>query len=254
IDPKTATPSVPPSSRVVLFTPAAAPRCSSGTDPMTASAVGAVIDDRPRASSTIDTTRGPQYVVSDCELNAATTSPPPMRSRPVDTTTRDPILSATTAASGVKTAATTANGSVCTPADSVEYPFTNWKYWVIKKMNPNRLKNATEMESAPPVKRRIWKTRTSRSGPSVCSSATANVVRSTAAAAKHASVPVAVQPHCGPSMMASTSADTPAVESTTPRTSKRRWRTRGSRGIRSCPASRVTATMGRFTRKIEPYQ
>ncbi len=55
-------------------------------------------------------------------------------------------------------------------------------------------------------------------------------------------------------MMASTSDVTPAVERTTPRTSKRCRRTRGSRGIRSWPASRVTATMGRFTRKIEPYQ
>jgi hypothetical protein len=36
------------------------------------------------------------------------------------TTSRVPTLRATTAATGVKTAATMANGSVCTPADSVE--------------------------------------------------------------------------------------------------------------------------------------
>src|SRR5580704_9794889 len=167
---------------------------------MTASAVGAVMDDRPRASRTIDTTMGPQYTVFACELNAATAKPPPMRRRPTDTTTRDPILSATTAASGVKTAATTAKGNVCTPADRVEYPFTNWEYWVIRKMNPKRQKKATEMESAPPVKRGMVKTRTSRRGPSVRSSSRVNATRRTPATAKHASVCGDVHPHCGPSM------------------------------------------------------
>ncbi len=60
MEPNTATPRVPPSSLVVLFTPAAAPRCSSGTDPMTASAVGAVMEERPRASRTMATMIGPQ--------------------------------------------------------------------------------------------------------------------------------------------------------------------------------------------------
>src|SRR5580704_14730470 len=119
-DPKPATPSVPPSSRVVLFTPAAAPRCSSGTEPMTASVAGAVIDDSPRASNTMAATIGPQYAVFASELKADTTRPPPIRSNPAVTTTRAPIRSATTAATGVTTAATTANGSVCTPADKVE--------------------------------------------------------------------------------------------------------------------------------------
>ena len=43
-----------------------------------------------------------------------------MSSNPVVTTRRVPTLSATTAAIGVATAATMANGSVCRPADSVE--------------------------------------------------------------------------------------------------------------------------------------
>ena len=60
MEPNTATPSVPPSSRVVLLTPAAAPRCSSDTEPMTASAVGAVMDDSPSASSTMARMIGPQ--------------------------------------------------------------------------------------------------------------------------------------------------------------------------------------------------
>ena len=55
-------------------------------------------------------------------------------------------------------------------------------------------------------------------------------------------------------MMASTSNVIPTVEITTPRMSKRCWRTRGRRGINSPPAMSVTTTIGTFTRKIEPYQ
>jgi len=51
------------------------------------------------------------------------------------TTSRVPTFNATTAAMGVKMAATMANGNVCRPADSVEYPLTNWKYWVMRKMS-----------------------------------------------------------------------------------------------------------------------
>ena len=53
---------------------------------------------------------------------------------------------------------------------------TNWKYWVMRKMKPKRVKKATEMDSAPPVKRGIRKTRTSRSGPSVRNSISVNTV------------------------------------------------------------------------------
>ena len=147
-----------------------------------------------------------------------------------------------------------AKGRVCTPAESVEYPLTNWKYWVIKKMNPKRQKNATEIDSAPPVKRGILKTLTSSSGPSVRNSSRAKAVSSTAAAAKHASVRPDAQPHCGPSMMASTNIVIPTVEISTPRMSKRRPATLGSRGIRNPPATRVTMTIGTLTRKMDPYQ
>ena len=170
------------------------------------------------------------------------------------TTRRDPTLSATTAAMGVKTAATIANGRVCRPAESVEYPLTNWKYWVIRKMNPKRQKNATEMESAPPLNRGILNTRTSSSGPSVRNSSSVKTVNSTAATVKHTRVPVDAQPHCGPSMMPSTNEVTPTVEITTPRMSKGCSATLGSRGISIWPAMSVTMTIGTFTRKIDPYQ
>ena len=99
---------------------------------------------------------------------------------------------------------------------------TNWKYCVMRKMKPNRQKNATEMDIAPPVKRGILKTRTSSSGHSVRNSSNVNTVSSTAAAAKQASVAAEPpSPTAVPRMIASTSADTPTVEMTTPRTSKR---------------------------------
>ena len=131
---------------------------------------------------------------------------------------------------------------------------TNWKYWVMRKMNPKRLKKATEIDRAPPVKRGTRNTRTSSSGPSVRSSSTVKAVSNPAATAKQASVPPDVQPHCGPSMMASTRLVTPTVDSSTPRRSKRCDATLGRRGTSAWPAPRVTTTMGTFTRKIEPYQ
>ncbi len=143
---------------------------------------------------------------------------------------------------------------MCTPAESVEYPLTNWKYCVMRKMNPNRQKKATEMESAPPLNRGILNTRTSSSGPSVRSSSSVKTVNSTAATAKQASVPVDAQPHCGPSMMPSTNDVTPTVESSTPRRSKGCSAILGSRGISTWPATSVTMTIGTFTRKIDPYQ
>ena len=121
-------------------------------------------------------------------------------------------------------------------------------------MKPKRQKNATEIDTAPPVKRGILKTRTSSSGHSVRNSSSVNAVSRTAAAAKQASVAGAAQPHCGPSMMASTNAVTPAVETSTPRTSKGWAARRGRRGISIWPAINVMITMGTLTRKIDPYQ
>ena len=65
-------------------------------------------------------------------------------------------------------------------------------------MKPKRQKKATEIDSAPPVKRGILKTRTSSSGPSVRSSSSVNAVSRTAAAAKQASVPATPSPTAAP--------------------------------------------------------
>jgi hypothetical protein len=87
---------------------------------MTASAVGAVMDDSPRASSTMARMIGPEVggVLRRGEPGHDEAGPSAAARTP--TTSREPTLSATTAAIGVKMAATMAKGSVCTPADSVE--------------------------------------------------------------------------------------------------------------------------------------
>ena len=116
----TATPSVPPSSRVVLFTAAPAPICSGVSALMTASVAGAVLNDRPSAKHTIESRIHPKYGASGVPFSATITSPAAMDRRPIPDTRRIPTLSARIAPIGVKTAETMAKGSVCTPADKVE--------------------------------------------------------------------------------------------------------------------------------------
>ncbi len=79
-------------------------------------------------------------------------------------------------------------------------------------------------------------------------------VRSTAAVAKQIIVPVDIQPHWGPSIIPNTRLVTPAVETSTPLVSNLPVATFGSFGISLCPPTRVTTTIGTFTRKIDPYQ
>src|SRR5580658_8706372 len=177
---------------------------------MTASVAGAVMEDSPNESRTIEMMIGPKKAACGVDVSPAMIKPPAISNKPSATTIRVPTFRATTAPMGVKMAATTAKGSVCTPAESVEYPLTNWKYCVTKKMKPKRQKKATAMATAPPEKRGTAKTRTSSNGLAVRNSTMVNRARSTAAAAKQARVDVAPQPHCGPSMMARTNNDTPA--------------------------------------------
>ena len=210
MEPNTATPRVPPSSRVVLLTPAAAPRCSSATEPMTASVVGAVMEERPRARSTMATTIGPKYAVLASELKAATTSPPAMRSSPMVTTRRVPTLSATTAASGVNTAATTANGSVCSAGRQRRVPLDELEVLRDEEDEPEEAEEGdrdgdrSPGEAGDPEDPHVEQRALGAQLEQV------KAVSRTAAAAKQASVPTEAQPHCGPSMMASTSIVTPA--------------------------------------------
>jgi hypothetical protein len=57
-----------------------------------------------------------------------------------------------------------ATGSRCTPVDSGPYPRMNWKYWVIRKMKPSRVKNATVTAPLAALNRRLRNSRTSSIG------------------------------------------------------------------------------------------
>src|SRR5262249_61684149 len=76
-----ATPSVPPTSRVVSLTAEPAPALARGSAPMIASVAGPVVNARPAAISDIPITTMPQYGASAAVL-AATTNPERISARP----------------------------------------------------------------------------------------------------------------------------------------------------------------------------
>src|SRR5258706_13900180 len=94
-----------------------------------------------------------------------------------------------------------ATGSRCTPADSGLYSLKNWKYWVIKKMNPNSEKNETVTEALAALKRRSVNSDTSSIGASLWRSQEMNAASSAIAAAKPPSVAALDQPWPGASMI-----------------------------------------------------
>ena len=73
-------------------------------------------------------------------------------------------------ATGEHTAVTIAKGSVRRPASNGPYPFTAWKNWVIRKMNPNSEKNATATIPAAVANLRLANSATSRIGCATTSS------------------------------------------------------------------------------------
>jgi hypothetical protein len=100
----------------------------------------------------------------------------------------------------------------------------------------------------------ILKTRTSSSGFSVRNSSSVNAVSRTAAAAKQASVAGRRPAPLRPLDDGEHQQGHPAVEMSTPGTSKRWRHSGGRRGISIWPAINVMITMGTLTRKIDPYQ
>ena len=95
----------------------------------------------------------------------------------------------------------------------------NWKYWVIRKMNPNSEKNATVTEPQAAVKRGLRNSVTSSIGARTRRSQRTNPPSSPAASAKPARLRALLQPWSGASMIVNTSSAMPAVESTKPRRS-----------------------------------
>jgi len=77
----------------------------------------------------------------------------------------------------------------------------NWKYWVIKKMKPNRVKKATVTEPLAAVKRRLRNRLTSSIGSRTRSSHAMNAHNSRANNTKPATLCVLPQPRSGASMI-----------------------------------------------------
>ena len=69
------------------------------------------------------------------------------------TTTLVPNRSTIRALLGATTSIVRAIGSRCTPASSAEYPITNWKYCVSRKIEPNIAKNSSMIPTLAAVNR-----------------------------------------------------------------------------------------------------
>ncbi|KGH46027.1 hypothetical protein IN07_13880 [Modestobacter caceresii] len=116
-------------------------------------------------------------------MPVATANPTAMVNSPAATTSFVPTARIATIASGAVTPMTVAKGRVATPAVRVSYPRTDWKYWVIMKMNPNRLKKASAVAPLPTDTRGSRNSRTSSSGSAVRSSCTTKPASTSAATA-----------------------------------------------------------------------
>ena len=85
------------------------------------------------------TTIGPKYDVLASELDAATTNPAPHEKQPQgDDEARTHLERHDGGDRREPLRRRKANGSVGRASRHVEYPLTNWKYCVMRKMNPKR--------------------------------------------------------------------------------------------------------------------
>jgi hypothetical protein len=96
----------------------------------------------------------------------------------------------------------------------------NWKYWVIKKMNPNSVKNAMVTEMLAAVNRRLANSRTSSMGYWVRRSHATKPPNRITLPRNPAKDAVAPQPRSGASMIVYTSRLMNAADSTSPATSR----------------------------------
>lgn len=138
------------------------------------------------------------------------------------------------------------------PVDRALNSSTNWKYWVKRKVAPNRAKKTSVMPALAAVKRGFLKNDTSSIGWSVWLSQRAKSPRSPAPTTNPATIVGSVQPHPGASMMAKRSAVRPAIDRKAPRMSSFGAAGSFDDGMISAAHTTATTTMGTFTRKIEP--
>src|SRR5579864_4870407 len=239
-EPITATPSVPPSSRVVSLTADPTPALAVGSAPMMASVAGPMVRARPAAISVIEAMTGPQYAESTLRV-AATANPALMISSPPATTILVPIRFMTAIAAGDTAPVTTANGRVATPALSGSYPWTSWKYWVIRNMNPNSPKKASAIAPLAAENLALVNSRTSSIGSGRRAWQRANQARIAADPANPPSVADDAQPCVGASITVQTSSPTPATDNSAPTGSNRPASSSRDSGSSQAPATRAMA-------------
>ena len=122
----------------------------------------------------------------------------------------------------------------------------------MRKMNPNRAKNAIDTDTAAALKRGLENMRTSSMGSVRCSSQRTNITTNTTPAASAPSTAGELHPSEGPSMRPHTMAPMPPMDSRTPTGSNRPAARSRLDGSKMAPATRAMTTMGMLTKKIEP--
>src|SRR5436190_5569187 len=197
--PRIATPSAPPTCRVVSFIAEPSPALASGSEPMMDSVAGtiAVPIPNPRITSDTTTCAYPDAVVS-VPMNH---SPPATIVIPAATRVLLPNRPVSRPDAGALIISTSASGATRMPASRAEYPRTNWRYWVRKNSDPKSAKKTRTIDTLAAVNRGFSKNVTSSIGWSLRSSHTVNVTSTTAVNAKVASVCVEVHPCDGASMI-----------------------------------------------------
>ncbi len=126
--------------------------------------------------------------------------------------------------------------------------------WVIRKMKPNRAKNATVTAPLAALNRRLVNSRTSISG-SVCRrSHQAKATAAARATPNPVSVRADVHPRSGASMIVYTSAPSITTDSSSPPRSSRDWVSRVEGGTRNAAPMAATIAMGARARNRLPHQ
>ena len=139
IEPTTATPRVPPASRVASLTADPTPARAGGSTSRIDSVAGVEISPMPRPIITICGTITVVYGVATPEVEIHRNAEP-NSTIPVVTTILVPMRGASAAPTTDATAIDNATGRIRAPVDNVPNPRTNWKYCVTRKMKPNKAK------------------------------------------------------------------------------------------------------------------
>ena len=125
---------------------------------------------------------------------------------------------------------------------------------MIRKMNPNRAKNAVVTDRLAAVNRAFLNRRTSSIGWARRRSTNANTMRIAMPPINPARIHGEVQPHVGASMIAQMTKPTPAAESTSPRKSMGPMFGSRDSGSKNAPSTIAMMATGMLTMKMDPQE